>query len=339
MTFAHTDPLWLVLLAPLAVLAAAWLWRRQLRAIAAWSAIGLWHRLDLTYRRRTLAISLSMLAIAILGTSLALSRPRWGSIEQMVERRGVDIVFVLDSSLSMQARDVAPSRMDIGKALVRRLVAGLPGHRMALVQAEGKGLVLSPLTVDTAVIDLLLDTVYPASLPEPGTRLGSALGQALTLFPPEGEKHRVLVLVSDGEDHGSNWKASLSKLTDAGVIVHALGVGTRKGSPIQLQGEEDIRYKQDSKGHVVVSKLNSDMLRAVADTSGGLYIEVDSPTADPGPLVAAINSMQKRTVSGEVLDIAAERFQWPLALAAAATALFLAFPPLTSSRRSGGSRA
>jgi len=338
MTFAHTDTLWLALLAPLAVLAMAWLWRLQLSAIAAWAATGLWRRLDLRHRRRNLAISLAMLAVAILGTTLALSRPRWGTIEQMVERRGVDIVFVLDSSLSMQARDVAPSRMDIGKALVRRLVASLPGHRTALVQAEGKGLILSPLTVDTAVIDLLLDTVYPASLPEPGTRLGSALEQALALFPPEGEKHRVLVLVSDGEDHGSNWKESLSELTEAGVIVHALGVGTQRGSPIQLQSENEIRYKQDSDGRIVVSKLDPDMLRTIVDTSGGLYIEVDSPSVDPGPLMEAINSMEKRTVSGEVLDIAAERFQWPLVLAAIATALFLAFPPLTSTQRSGGGR-
>jgi Ca-activated chloride channel family protein len=337
MTFARPDALWLTLLAPLAVLAMAWLWRQQLRAIAAWAVSSLWNRLDLRHSRRRLTVSLAAIALAVLATAVALSRPRWGTIEQMVERRGVDVVFVLDSSLSMQARDVAPSRMEIAKALVRRLVGGLPGHRMALVQAEGKGLVLSPLTVDTAVIDLLLDTVYPASLPDPGTRLGSALNEALRLFPPEGEKHRVMILVSDGEDHGSNWKESLNRLTDAGVKVHALGVGSRKGSPIELEGSDDTRYKQDSEGHVVVSRLHPEILQSLAEASGGLYIEVDSPAVDSAPLISEINSMERRTVSGEILDIAAERFQWPLAIAATATLLFLIFPPLTSAGRSGAS--
>ena len=338
MTFAHPDALLMTLLVPIAVLAMAWLWRQQLRAIAAWAVTGLWHRLDLRYSNRRMAVSLTAIAVALLAVTLALARPRWGTVEQKVERKGVDIVFVLDSSLSMQARDVAPSRMEIAKALVRRLVAALPAHRTALVQAEGKGLVLSPLTVDTAVIDLLLDTVYPASLPEPGTRLGSALDAALKLFPPEGEKHRVLVLLSDGEDHGSKWNESLTRLTDAGVKVHALGVGSRRGAPIELAGSGDARYKHDSAGNVVVSKLEPKMLQALADGSGGVYLEVDSPAVDPAPLIDEINSMEKRTVSGEILDVAAERFQWPLGLAVLATALFLVFPPLTSRLASGEER-
>jgi Ca-activated chloride channel family protein len=335
MTFAHPDALWLTLIAPIAALGMAWLWRRQLSAIAAWAVRGLWHRLNLHHSNSRLAFSVTMLAIAIFSTALAVARPRWGTVEQKVERKGVDIVFVLDSSLSMQTRDVAPSRMEIAKALVRRLVATLPGHRMALVQAEGAGLVLSPLTVDTAVIDLLLDTVYPASLPEPGTRLSSALDEALDLFPPEDEKHRVLVLLSDGEDHGSRWEDSMTRLADAGVKIHALGIGSLKGAPIELEGAGDARYKQDSEGHVVVSKLEPEMLQSLAESSGGLYLEIDSSAIDPSPLVSEINSMEKRTVSGEILDVAAERFQWPLVVAVIATTLFLLLPPLTSRQPTG----
>jgi len=333
MTFSRPEALWLALIAPLAVGAFGWFWRRQLRAIAAWSSASLWPRLGFELRGGRMAMTLIALGVAFLGTALALAKPRWGSTEQLVERRGVDIVFVLDSSLSMQARDVAPSRMEIAKALIRGMLAGLPGHRTALVQAEGKGLVLSPLTVDTAVIDLLLDTVFPASLPEPGTRIGSALDDALELFPPEGEKHRVLILVSDGEDHGSNWREALSRLSEASVIVHTIGVGTRKGTPIELPGTGERRYKQDASGRVVVSKLDPSILEEIAEASGGIYVEVDSPSADPTPLVAAINSMHTRTLTGETLEVAAERFQWPLALSALATALLLLLPPATRSRR------
>ena len=99
-------------------------------------------------------------------------------------------------------RDVAPSRLFVAKALVRRMVRALPGNRVGLVQAEGTGVVLAPLTLDGGVLDLLLDTVEPGSLPTPGTELAPGLETALRLFGEESEKHRVLVVLSDGEDHG-----------------------------------------------------------------------------------------------------------------------------------------
>ena len=119
MTFARPDLLWLLLLAPVAAVVALWLWRRRLADARAWAAAAMWERLDLHLSRRQLAASLVGLGVAVLGVSLALAQPRWGSRKQRVERRGVDVVFVLDSSLSMEAQDVLPSRMGIAKSLVR----------------------------------------------------------------------------------------------------------------------------------------------------------------------------------------------------------------------------
>lgn len=329
MNFADPRALWLVLLAPIAVVAAALFWRRYLRDLEAWAKAGVWDRLGVGFRARRLHLSIACLALAVLCLALALARPRWGTVEQSVDRQGVDVVFVLDSSMSMAARDVSPSRLEIAKSLVRRLAATLPGHRVALVQAEGEGLVLAPLTIDTAVLDLLLDTVAPGSLPRPGTQLGPALEQALRLYPPDGEKHRALVLISDGEDHDSGWEQSLQKLRDAGVVVHALGVGTRKGSPIPVLGEEN-RFKQDGGGRIVVSRLNEEMLETLAGETGGTYVRVSSPAIDPARITGAITAMETRSFETDTLDILAERFQWPLALAAVALTLHLAVTPLRS---------
>ncbi len=332
MTFGFPQALWLTALAPVTALLAVWVWRKRLRDAAAWVARGLWERLHIELRRGRLWGSVALLAIAVLGAALALARPRWGMSQQLIERQGVDVVFLLDSSLSMRAQDVPPSRMDIAKTLVRRMVSALPGHRVALVQAEGEGVVLAPLTIDAAVIDLVLDTVTAGSLPQPGTRLAQAVRQALDLFPPESERHRVLIVISDGEDHGGGWDAIETRLSENHVIAHTIGVGTAKGAPIPLDAAGGPQYKQDREGQIVVSQLHEKALRRLSDETGGLFLPVERATADPTPLVAAIDEMEKRTFEGEVLNLQAERFQWPLAASVGALALFLGLSPFTDLR-------
>jgi len=326
MTFARGDLLWLLLVAPAVAAAAAWLWRRRLSALAAWAARSLWSRLALDVGKRRIATSVASLALAVLAVAAALTEPRWGTIEETVEREGVDVVFVLDSSLSMAADDAKPDRMAVGRNLVRRLTHRLPGHRVALVQAEGEGLVLAPLTVDSAVIDLLLDTILPASLPTPGTLIRPALERAVALFPPENQKHRAIVLVSDGEDHSGKADEWIQLLEEAGAEIFALGVGSPQGSPIRLPGSD--AYKQDKDGRVVVSKLNEELMERLARETGGLYLRASSLGADLEPIVAAIDSMERRSIDGQILSTLAQRFQWPLGAGILALFLHLGTAPL-----------
>jgi len=315
-------------LAPLAAAAlAAWLWRRRLAADAAWAARGLWSRLMPTWSPGRIRLSIACLALALLGASLALARPRWGATQQEVERRGVDVVFVVDSSLSMSVTDVAPSRLYVAKALIRRMARAMPGNRIGLVQTEGTGVVLAPLTLDGAVVDLLLDAVEPGSLPTPGTELAPGLGTALRLFGEGSEKHRVLVLLSDGEDHGGGLEQETASLRDAGVVVHAFGIGTPNGSPVPVQGTGGRSFKRESDGSLVISRLHEDVLEDMARATGGSYTRVASAAADPTPVLRKIDRMEKRTIESQVSSHLAERFQWPLALAVAALLLHLAVGP------------
>jgi len=338
MSFAAPDLLWLALLAPAAALLASWLWRRRLAADAAWAARGLWDRLLAGYDRRRLAASVLLLAAAVLTTGLALARPRWGAETREVERRGVDVVFVLDSSLSMAARDVAPSRLAVAKSLVRRLVHDMPGNRVALVQAEGEGLVMAPLTLDGALLDMLLDAVEPGSLPVPGTELAPALGRALELFADTRREHRVMVLLTDGEDHGGRLEAALDRLRREGVAVHAVGVGTPQGAPVPLP--EDPRrdggrpgYKRDADGQVVISHLGEAVLEEIAASTGGAYLRATSAAADLAPIEQRIREMATRTLESETVSTLEERFQWPLAAAAVLLALHLALGSFGAGRR------
>jgi Ca-activated chloride channel family protein len=326
MTFAVPDLLWLLLLAPAAAAAAAWLWRRRLAADAAWASRALWKRLLPAYAPRRLTLAVATLAVAVLGASFALARPRWGSGEQKVERKGVDVVFLLDSSLSMAAMDAPPSRLFVAKSLIRRMVREMPGNRVALVQTEGDSLVLAPLTLDGGVIDLLLDAVDAGSLPTPGTELAPGITTALRLFGQGSEKHRVLVLLSDGEDFGGGLDSEIGRLKDEGVVVFAIGAGTPQGTTLPIPGSPG-ELKKDQDGNVVVSQLHEETLEKLARATGGAYLRATSAAADPTPILRQIDRLEKRTVDSQSLSTLEERFQWPLALAALALLLHLGVGP------------
>ncbi len=335
MDFAAPEWLWLLLAAPLAAGLAALCWRRRLRATAAWASRGLWNRLLPAYRPSRLRLSVLLLALALLGTALALGQPRWGESRQQVERQGVDVVFVLDTSLSMATRDVPPSRLWVAQTLIRRLVRELPGNRVALVQAEGEGVVMVPLTLDGAVVDLLLDAVQAGSLPTPGTELASAIERAIALFPEGSDKHRVMILLSDGEDHGSEMKEASDTLREAGVLVHAIGIGTPEGKPLELPSEAangPVNYKRDESGTVVVSRLMEDTLESLSRETGGLYLRATSGGADPTLLIQRIRDMETRSFGNEMINTLEERFQWPVALAVLALFLHLLLPAFAEPR-------
>ncbi len=184
-------------------------------------------------------------------------------------------------------------------------------------------MMLAPLTLDGAVLDLLLDTIEPGSLPHPGTELAAGLDTALRLFGPQSRKHRALVILSDGEDHGGGIDAATAKLKDAGVVVFALGIGTPEGSPIPLGGD----FKRDASGKVVITRLHEDTLEPMARATGGAYLRVTSAATDPTPILRQIDRLEKRTLESETVATREERFQWPLLLAAAALVLQLAVGP------------
>lgn len=334
MSFADPRLLLLALAAPAAGLAAWLLARARRRAERGWAGRAVEARLRAGVPRPA-ALVAALVALAVLGAALALARPRWGATQQTVERRGVDVVFVLDTSLSMAAPDVAPSRFWLAQSLLRRLAAAMPGNRVALVAAEGVGVVLSPLTVDGAVIDLLLDAAEPGTLPVPGTQLGPALERALALFPEGHDTHPVMVVLSDGETHHEQLAGTIEKLAAAGVVVDAIGIGTRHGAPIPL-ADRPGEVKRDAHGEVVITHLEPAALEQLAHATGGVYLEAADAGADPAPVLRQIGSLRGRLHEATLLETLEERFQWPLALAVAALVARLALGAYAPRRAAEG---
>ena len=325
MTFARPELLWLLVTAPIAAVLAGLLWRRRLRDTARWSGRELWGRLLPGYRRGRLVLRVVLLGLAVAGLAGALAGPRWGLTEREVRHRGRDLVLVIDSSLSMSARDVQPDRLAVAKALTARLVQQLPGDRFALVQTEGEGQVMAPLTLDRGVIDLLLDSLAPASLPTPGTRLAQGLEKALELLPEETADHGSILLLTDGEDHGEDHGEIARELRRRRVTVHAVAIGTREGGPIPLAGTGG--YKRDRAGTVVVSRLEPDWLRQIAGETGGVYLEARGGGQSLDPLVDALRGGPTHATGTEIVQEETERFPWLLGLSLAAVLGLLLVPP------------
>jgi Ca-activated chloride channel family protein len=330
-TWGQPRLLWLAVAAPLAVAAAWWIYRRRLGALRSWAEVGLWDRLlpELSNGRGTRRAALAAVALGllVLSASFTLARPRWGERRQAVERKGIDIVFVLDSSLSMAAQDVQPSRLTLAASLIRSMARELPGNRLGLVQSEGESLVLAPLTTDAGVIDLVLDTVEPGSLPVAGSRLARGVQSALELFPPGEDKHRAIVLLSDGEDHGGAIPETLAALEERHVVLHAIGLGTRAGGPLPVPGGATNEWKRDRQGQVVVSRLDPTALTKLSQGTSGRYLEVDRSITDASPIVDALRSMEGRTIDELEVATHEERFQWPLGGALVALLISLVAGP------------
>jgi len=336
MSFAAPELVWTVLAAPLLAAAVVWIWRRRAAAEAAWVARGLWPRLRASGAPRTLIVVALVPALAAAAIAAGLARPRWGASVEKVERQGVDIVFVLDTSQSMAAADVTPSRFWVAQSLVRRIVAELPGHRVALVQDEGTGIVLAPLTTDAAVLDLLLDGLETSSAPLPGTRVVPGLERALGLFPEGGRKHRVIVVLSDGEIHLEQLAGIVRRLKEEGAVVHGFAIGTVKGAPVP-EAHAAGEYKKDRAGKPVISRLHRETLEQLADATGGTVVTVEGAAASPQPILDRIRGMEKKEIDEQLVSTLEERFQWPLGAAAALLALALWLTPFAPRAAEPGS--
>lgn len=307
-------PEWLILLglAPLSVVLGGLWWGRLTRAMGAWAARSQWPRLGVDASRRRLALRLILVAVAISATALALSRPRWGQSEHTVERVGVDTVVILDSSTSMSVTDVTPSRIEVARALLTRLTERLDGHRLALLQMEGTVRALTPMTADLGAVRLALDAVRVGSLERPGTDLGLALERGAELFLPGEERHRAILVVTDGEDHGERMAQAQRQLSEQGIAVHVLAVGTPEGGPVPVPGAGPGVFKQDGQGEVVISRLAAEQLRSLAQVTGGQFVIVKRGGRAIDPVVKAILSLEARSLGRETVVQQRERFQIPL---------------------------
>lgn len=270
--FAEPQWLWLAALGPVALallhLYAARGRRRQMARFAAPEILPALTRSHSPARR---AFKQALLLIAVALSGLAMARPQWGETAELAFAQGEDILFVLDCSRSMLAEDVRPSRLARARLAILDFVQQHGRGRVGLVAFAGQAFLQCPLTFDYDAFREALMAVDERTIPVPGTDIGRALDEGAAAME-KNERHKILVLVTDGEDLEAGGIARAKQLAQKGVVIFTLGVGTPAGSPIQIPrpgGGTD--FLRDSQGAVVVSRLDEATLKAIAEATHGRY--------------------------------------------------------------------
>jgi len=215
-----------------------------------------------------------LMTLAVLFMVLALARPQWGDEKRTAQRKGVDIIFLVDTSLSMLAEDIKPNRLEKAKFEIETFIRNLRGDRVGMVTFAGSGFLQTPLTLDHAAFLLFLDAVQVGFLPDPGTSLLQAVQLAIRAFPQKELKYKALILFSDGEDHEGGIEKIIEEAKQANVRIYCIGLGSKEGEPIPLRNEKGERsgFKKDRSGQMVLTRLNQPLLERLAKETGGIYL-------------------------------------------------------------------
>lgn len=321
MRFADPRYLWLLLLLPVLAAATWLLFHRRVRALQRFAGgAGFITRFtnEVSVHRR--AAKMILFAFFLIAAVLTAARPQWGSLMEEVRREGSDIVVVIDTSLSMAAEDVPPSRLDLARHAVDELLRQLEGDRVALVSFAGRASLSCPLTLDLAAVRLFLDTTDVQSVPVGGTALTEALTVALSAFGEEGsadDRSRAVVLLTDGEDHEGGLEAVLAEYQRGNVPIYAIGVGTTRGAPIPVLDETGLPtgYKKDRDGKVVTTRLDDTVLERLALDTGGRYHRATAGRREMEEVARLLSGLDSTEFGSTLRARFEERFQLPLLFA------------------------
>lgn len=264
-------------------------------------------------RQRTKAI---MLILAMVFLTFALARLQFGTHLELLSREGLDIVVALDVSNSMLARDMKPNRLDKAKQEIMGIIDRLKGDRIALIAFAGEAFIQCPLTLDYAAARFLLDAVDNSSISIQGTSISAALEMATKAFNQKEKKHKVMLLLTDGEDHGGDAIEAAEAARTEGIKIYTVGIGSPEGEPIPIldRSGTQVGFKKDEAGEVIVSRLDEMTLQKVSLATGGKYYHATAGEIELNRIFDEISKLEKKELEGTLVTRYDDRFQWPLLL-------------------------
>jgi Ca-activated chloride channel family protein len=312
MRLAQIDYLYILLI--LLPLLAIFFWlalKMKKQAMRRFGNLALMERLALSFSPKKQRWKIVLLLLAVFFLLFSLARPQLGTKLTLMKREGVDIVIAMDCSSSMLAEDFKPSRLDKAKQEVNGLISRLRGDRVGLVAFAGVAFIQCPLTLDYSAAQMFLDIMDSDLIPQPGTAIGDAIRTSIKAFNQKERKYKVLILLTDGEDHDSNPLEAAEEAAAEGIRVYTIGIGSVQGEPIPLRNKRGkiTGYKKDKEDNVVVSKLDETTLQKIALTTGGKYYHATSGEMELDKIYDEISKMEKKELEGKLMTQYEDRYQ------------------------------
>lgn len=247
-------------------------WRKK--AINSFATNSLFNRLSPLQSNAKHYTKFLLIIIAIIALIIGLANPKVGTQFETVKREGVDVMIAIDVSRSMNAKDIQPSRMLKARQFVSNLINKMANDRIGLIVFAGNAYLQMPLTVDYSATKMYLKQINTDLVPTQGTAIGAAVELAEKSYPKNQKNQKILLLITDGENHEGNAEDAIASAKKNGIKVITIGVGTEKGAPIPIgkRGE----FKKDKEGNIVVSKLNKTMLKNLAKEANGTYYDINT---------------------------------------------------------------
>lgn len=352
MRFQSPEWLWALAVLPFAYAAIAAGERQRASRFASFADPVLWKFLAPEYdpgaRLRKARVWILALAFAF----LAISRPQWGSREEVTRVSGLDVMVVLDVSSSMEVEDVPPGRLRKAKHFLKSLLERMGGDRVGVVAFAGSAYVASPLTTDLHYVSEVIEQLSPRSVQSQGTSLALGIETARKSLERGAEEaqdpatkqqtsSQIVVLVSDGEDHEDGAIQAAETLRNLGVRFYVFGIGTERGGPIPLREENGnlVGYKKDLSGKALISAFHPDALMKVASTGSGKYWNITPSESELDELLSEMKGMDRADREERRTVVYQERFQWPLSIAVLLILLELSIALRRGARPKGGALA
>lgn len=323
--FANIEFLYLLILIPLLAAVLAFVSMRRKRLLARFGNVELLKTLmpDFSRSRQRLKAALYLVALTLL--ILAAARPQLGSKLREVKAEGVEMMLVVDVSNSMLAEDFEPNRLERTKYAIQKLFESLKQERVGLVAFAGEPKVQLPITSDYRMAQAFTRRLSTSLVAEQGTAIGRALELAMLSYSSQSERSRVMVLITDGENHEDDAIEAAEKAAAQGIKIYTIGIGTPEGAPIEIDGE----FVRDEEGEMVVSKLGEQMLEQIAATTDAAYVRATKQSIGLEEIVKSINAMERTELTTMRYEEYNEQYQYLLG----AALLLLLLDSLILSRR------
>ncbi len=307
--FSNPDFLYLLLLLPVLVL--LWVFNniRRKRAFRKLGEQELIKRLVPEYSGIRPGIKFFFVLLSLAIVIIILARPQFGSKLEEVKKQGVEVIIALDVSNSMLARDIQPDRLTRAKQALTRLIDNLDNDKIGLIVFAGDAYTQIPITTDYISAKMFLSAISPEMVPKQGTAIGSAIELGMRSFSPGEGKSKAMIIITDGENHEDDPVSKAREASEAGIVIHTIGIGSPEGVPVPIVTGGKIDYLKDVDGNSVITKLDEDILKQIAIAANGSYVRASSSNIGLDEIYGEIRKMKTQELESTMYTEYNDQFQ------------------------------